>query len=106
MWCSPLSDAQLFTLPLHLLFLRHQQGSLSFAVESIDSYFCYLGIATGEHKVSHADRFPLCHYAVHAESYLLPVYYYLDSDVYNVSFNQIYTIYLSFHSCDFCSLGS
>lgn len=89
MWCSPLSDAQLFTLPLHLLCLRHQQGSLSFAVESTNSYFCYLGIATGENNVLHADRFPLCHYTVHPEMYLLPVYYYLDSDVCNVSFNVL-----------------
>lgn len=89
MWCSPLSDAQLFTLPPHLLCLRHQQGSLSFAVESTNSYFCYLGIATGENNVLHADRFPLCHYTVHPEMYLLPVYYYLDSDVCNVSYNVL-----------------
>uniref|UniRef100_A0A671V1M1 Sodium/nucleoside cotransporter n=1 Tax=Sparus aurata TaxID=8175 RepID=A0A671V1M1_SPAAU len=54
-----------------------------------NSYFCYLGIATGENNVLHADRFPLCHYTVHPEMYLLPVYYYLDSDVCNVSYNVL-----------------
>lgn len=108
MWCSPLSDAQLFTLPLHLLCLLHQQGSLSFAVESTNSYFCYLGIATGK-TISYMQTgflyaITLCILkCIYCQFIIILIAMFATCPT--MSFYQIYTIYLSCHLWDFLLSG-
>lgn len=82
-WCPAVHSSSTPSLP------PSSTGFFIFCSGEYKQLFLLPGDSDRENNVLHADRFPLCHYTVHPEMYLLPVYYYLDSDVCNVSYNVL-----------------